>query len=163
MHSGEPVDLIEVVKAYWAEIGTDLEINVVDYAARTAILYGRKYDQIALSWEGGSGEPVFALKWYYKEVPWNFTCTDDPVFNKMIDDIELEPDPIKRGQMIREANEYTAAQHFGIGLPMAYSYDAFQPWLGGHSGETNLGGFNRGGVFARIWIDQELKDIMMGR
>ncbi|MGR3295007.1 MAG: ABC transporter substrate-binding protein, partial [Candidatus Bathyanammoxibius sp.] len=158
MHSGEPVDLMEVVQSMWADIGVNLELQVVDYASRTSILYGRTHDQMGLSWMGSLG--IGGLKWYYKDVPWNFSNVDDPVYNEMIDRMELEPDPIKRGQMIKEANMYGASQYFGIGLPMYAYYEVYQPWVGGNRGETTLGGFDRGGVFARLWFDQELKTAM---
>ena len=44
-----------------------------------------------------------------------------------------------------------------IWLPIPYVYSAWWPWVKNYAGELNAGPFRPGPIYARIWIDQELK------
>ena len=40
------------------------------------------------------------------------------------------------------------------------TFDAIQPWIKGYNGEMRLGYAPRNWIFARLWIEQELKESM---
>jgi len=56
---------------------------------------------------------------------------------------------------------YGIERHWYTWGPMVPYYHATQPWVVGFNGEVTLGGMNYGGiVWARLWIDRELKKEM---
>ena len=53
------------------------------------------------------------------------------------------------------------ANHWVLWGPKAPSYSATQPWVKGYNGEGQLSRQDRSvNIFARLWIDQELKESM---
>ena len=64
-------------------------------------------------------------------------------------------------KQITKADMYGIERHWYTWGPMVPYYHATQPWVVGFNGEVTLGGMNYGGiVWARLWIDQELKKEM---
>jgi peptide/nickel transport system substrate-binding protein len=47
-----------------------------------------------------------------------------------------------------------------VWLPTPYEYSAWWPWVTNYGGEQRGGGGRPGPVYARLWIDQELKKKM---
>ncbi|HBP68357.1 MAG TPA: ABC transporter substrate-binding protein, partial [Alcanivorax sp.] len=60
---------------------------------------------------------------------------------------------------IRELNDFIieeAVPH--VWLPTEMVYSAWWPWVKNYHGETRIGAVKPNAIYARIWIDQELKD-----
>ena len=51
-------------------------------------------------------------------------------------------------------------QHRYVWGPKAGKYIAIQPWVEGYNGELYFGISHRLPIFARLWIDSELKEAM---
>jgi peptide/nickel transport system substrate-binding protein len=160
--SGSEVPMAEIAKEYWAKISVDLQIKVLEPAVSSTILYGRKYDQIAWLRTGMSYAPTTSLNYFYggTSVAWNFANANDPTYNKMLDTVYVTPDAKERARLMKEANVYGTSQFFVIGLPIRFAYNFWQPWVKGYSGESNLGMYNEGCIYARVWIDQQLRQKM---
>ena len=47
-----------------------------------------------------------------------------------------------------------------IWLPIPYNYAAWWPWVKNYDGELRAGAVRPGPIYARIWVDQELKKKM---
>ena len=47
-----------------------------------------------------------------------------------------------------------------IWLPTPYIYTAWWPWVKGYNGELRAGAVRPGPIYARMWVDQELKKKM---
>jgi peptide/nickel transport system substrate-binding protein len=45
-------------------------------------------------------------------------------------------------------------------LPIQYVYTAWWPWLKNYNGEIRAGAQRPGPIYARLWIDQEMKEEM---
>jgi peptide/nickel transport system substrate-binding protein len=45
-------------------------------------------------------------------------------------------------------------------MPTPYSYTAWWPWVQNYDGELRAGSYRPGPIYARIWIDQEMKKKM---
>ena len=45
-------------------------------------------------------------------------------------------------------------------LPTPYTYVAWWPWVKNYEGELYAAGWSHAPIFARLWIDQELKKKM---
>ena len=63
-------------------------------------------------------------------------------------------------RMSREMNQYAIEKFWTIWGPIAPEYSAVQPWVIGFNGEYKIGNGNFKAVFARLWIDSELKEAM---
>ena len=55
---------------------------------------------------------------------------------------------------------YTIENHYNVWGPKAGKFMAHQPWVIGYNGETLVSEQNRAPIFARLWIDSELKKEM---
>ena len=62
--------------------------------------------------------------------------------------------------MVRKVCDWLTAHHVWIHLLPMKNYVAYQPWLKGYSGESELGYSRCGPVYARLWVDQKLKKSM---
>ena len=63
-------------------------------------------------------------------------------------------------RIMREADEITVRQHFGLVKSIAPRFSVNQPWVKGYNGESAMGLGERNQFFARLWIDSELKESM---
>ena len=88
---------------------------------------------------------------------------NDPVFDAFYTNAlaATSVDAIK--QIVKDANEYVARQHYAVALLQPNSYDISQPWLKGYNGQdAAFSGTGSGPNFlsfylARFFIDQQLK------
>ena len=85
---------------------------------------------------------------------------NDPVFNAFYTKALSVTGIDQFKQIVRDANEYVARQHFAVSLVQPDLFGLTQPWLKGYSGQfgaqtahNELLSF----YLARFWIDQELK------
>ena len=63
-------------------------------------------------------------------------------------------------QMLREMTREILDKAPYIWLPTPYIYTAWWPWVKNYGGELRAGAVRPGPIYARIWIDQELKKKM---
>jgi ABC-type transport system substrate-binding protein len=64
--------------------------------------------------------------------------------------------------IIREADEITVREHFGLVKSISPRFSVNQPWVKSFSGESSMGLGERNTFFARLWIDSELKEASTG-
>ncbi len=154
--------LPEILQQYLKDIGVDAEIRLMEAGAFDAFRSGKKHDQIILYWNTQKPEPLYILgtREYDPVNAANQGMVDDPVFNKMFDEARQTFDDAKRSQMVHELDMYVLENAYLI--PMPYPCDAtiWQPWLGGYSGEGYLGAFSMGALYARLWVNRDLKKTM---
>ena len=55
---------------------------------------------------------------------------------------------------------YALEQAPAVVTPTSYTYIAWWPWVKNYYGETYAGAWRPGPIYARIWIDQDLKKKM---
>jgi len=162
------LDLLQVVKFYFAQVGIEMEIKPVNTDTWIAdVKKGHKHDQLAhRTGQGQLGheiEPLRQLNPLLAGYPSNYLMITDPIagafYNKALSTKSI--DDMK--QLMREANEYFARQHFTVSLLHPMKYYPYQPWLKGYNGQNSSISTGIGGpafLFfypARFWIDQKLK------
>ena len=164
--AGDP-DLLQIVKSYFTQIGIDMEIRPMDTASWMAfVATGHKEDQLAQRAQGSLGqtyEPLRQLNRFVTAYPANYNMVSDTVFDsfkpKAMADINI--DDIK--QVLRDANEYVARQHFAISLLQPNLFALYQPWFKGYSGQFGSIAQSQlllGFYTSHFWIDQSLKKSM---
>ena len=72
-----------------------------------------------------------------------------------------ERDAVTRDAMLRELNVRLIAERIPVvWLPTPTMYEAWWPYVKNYWGEHSVGAQKPGAIYARIWIDQELKKKM---
>ena len=164
------LNLLQIVQSNFADIGINMEIRTMDSAAWSSFVRTTKsYDQLFFAVSGTSGfvfEPIRQLSYFKTGMSSDVQNVSDPVFDTFegkgmaattIDDLK---------QVLRDANERVARQHFIISLPQPNLYELCQPWLKGYSGQTHgvigasIGPVLLGYYCARFWVDPNLKKSM---
>jgi len=162
-------NLLQIVKSYFAQIGIDMEIRVMDPASWiTFVRSNKKYDQMAQDTTGTLGfnyEPIRTLNRFKTGYAANYNMVSDPVFDTFYPKAMAANSTQEIKQIVRDANERVARQHYVISLLQTNLYTFEQPWLKGYNGQYGVAEGGSGPVLiffyeARFWIDQNLKKSM---
>ena len=155
-------DITEIIVSQWAEIGVDVEIDAVPYDVHNERVFSHTWEGLHQTNMGNLYDPVMMVGWFHSDAVWNRPGSRWPEVDAMVD-AALNATTIEEQQrLIAETDMYMIEKHWQIwgGKPAVY-YLA-QPWLIGYNGEMDTGldplGFNL--LFARLWIDSELKEEM---
>jgi len=162
------VDVMSIVKEYFADVGVDMEIRPLEAAVFGGTIYGRRFPAMAYTY-WGNPKPAAAFGWAHGGVPesvFAFSKVVNPAIEEKFDLWSNEPDRDERNRIIKEENLYEIEMCYEIPLPSPYGYLAWQPWLKGYSGEYCTGptwelGIN--GIYKYVWLDTEMRYKMTGR
>ncbi len=160
--------LLQAVKSYFAKVGIDMEIRPVEPAVwMSFVKSGHNQDQLAQRTGGGqlglSYEPIRHLNGLITGYPHNYMMINDPVFDAFYTKAILATSIDETRQIVNDANRYVARQHFTISLCQTKTFNLYQPWLKGYTGQSGATSADTGGpqlLFfypARFWIDRKLK------
>ena len=145
----------ELVITYWSEIGVDVEIRVMDEASGFAVLGN---PDLALMPQANANRGGFYYLPYYTST--GNAGFKDPAYDALVEAIVTATNVEEQMARVQEANLYMVKEHWMIWGPEAPMFQARQPWVKGYNGELWLGRQNFYPVFARLWIDSELKAAM---
>jgi len=156
------VDELSVIKAYWAKVGVDLDIQVREAAVYTAMAYRKTYNECL------ARSITLAMPLLLKNTqPGNILNrgnVDDPHINEVRDKIyAVYWDEAERRQMMKEVVPYMLDQAYFLVYPAKHRYTFWQPWIKGYSGEDMVGWMNNSDFVNYIWLDQDLKEEMTGK
>ncbi|MBW1709489.1 MAG: ABC transporter substrate-binding protein [Deltaproteobacteria bacterium] len=158
----EGLDLAALIVAYLAKVGVKLELEVMDYPSYLSKMTSKNHGP-AYYLSSDYGNPFAIIrKNFLPKQTWNpYMFNDDYVTNtwkKAISDPNLSEEELK--ETFKKLNVYIIDQAPAIWTPVAYRYCAWWPWVKNYHGELRVGAYRPGPIFARIWIDQELKKKM---
>jgi peptide/nickel transport system substrate-binding protein len=164
------IDLLQIVKAYFAEVGIDMEIRVMAPPAWSAFVrVGHKYDQMVHAPTGLSGHtapPIDQLSRLQVGSYNNYGMINDPVCTTFYTKAMSAEGPDEVLRILRDANAYVAKQHFSVSLLQPMTYSLCQPWVKGFNAQFGSTWGVAGGplmlsfYLGRFWIDQNLKKSM---
>ena len=163
-HWGEnPMGYTEITAEYWKAIGIDIEILDLgrdQYMAQ--FLEGAMEGMMATV--GGSNAiagVVGMLRWQaHSTAVWNVPKFKDAEVDALIEAAESATSIAEEQRPSREADMLIIEQQRYVWGPKAGKYIAIQPWVEGYNGELYFGWSHRLPIFARLWIDSELKEAM---
>ena len=160
------VDFLSAVKAMWAKVGVDLEIQVKEAGVYTSLWQRMSYEDMIFAPGSGIGS-------YYRMISfdtpayWNPGQVNDPkvqetklkiyqLFNQQkIDELDA---------MYKDLLKYVKDQAWYVPRPLAYSYVLWWPWVKNYHGELNVGWAGPSWGWAQyVWVDEALKNKMTGR
>jgi peptide/nickel transport system substrate-binding protein len=154
------MDLLPLVAGYLEQVGVKMEIQTMEYAAFLSAMT-TKQNAPGYFMDNGHTNPTRTLhKSFVYSQPWNPAQWNDPKFSAKMDQVYLEPDESKRIQMIDEMTTEIVDKAPYVWLPTPYNFTAWWPWVKGYEGELRAGAARPGPIYARMWVDQDLKKKM---
>ena len=164
------LDILPLIKSYFADIGIDMEIRIMDAAAyHDFVRVGRKHDQLTYGAGtlGRTHVPIMQLhRFRTGDSVSNSLMVSDPVFDAFYPEAIAATSTDEVRRLLRDANERVARQHYAISLLTPKTFSLCQPWVKGYNGQFgatfgHMGSPQRLFFFpARFWIDQQLKKSM---
>ena len=153
-------DIAAMLVNYWDEVGVECEMKTYEYAHYLSVMTSREYDQM-YQISTGNGNPFSVIrKTYLPGQTWNPAIFDDDHLTGLWMDAMAETDPVRQGELLKDANIYCIEQCPMIMLPVGYVYRYAWPWVKHYYGEHCVGSVLPGPVYARLWIDQEMRTEM---
>ncbi len=164
------MDLLQIVKSYFADVNINMEIRTLDSASWTGFVkISHKQDQLAATSAGGqvgnSREPMGTLNALMSTHGNNYTMVNDPAVDAFALKLVAATSVDEAQKVLSDAAEYIARQHLVISLLQPMTFSLVQPWLKGYGGQVNALSGSWGPTFlffypARFWIDQNMKRSM---
>jgi peptide/nickel transport system substrate-binding protein len=161
------MDLLHIVKSYFAQVGIDMEIRPMESAAFiTFVQIRHQYDQLAhnpVGLLGHTSPPLFQLTRLQMGASHNYQMISDPVCDSFYANFMAAKNIDDLKKVMRDANEYVARRHFAISLLQAMSYSLCQPWVKGFNAQFGstwgvaAGPLMLSYYLGRFWIDENLK------
>ena len=163
--SGSP-DLAVIVKSYWEAIGLEVEIEQLPdndaFFARIAPSggIGAQEYEAQMFWTNHPCCPQAVLEWFKASTTWNPGWIDDPAYEQMFEEIQAVTTREAHTALVVKMNDYVFDQQWFVTLLPVNTFIAWHPWLKSYNGENQLGRGMTGPVWARVWVDQDLKQSM---
>jgi len=157
------VDLLSLIKAMWAEVGVDLEIQGKEVAVWQYTVFAKQHPQMAYFYDGTSAP--FKMNNWKAGNPNNASIVRDQfLVDKYAELCTYYPlDEPKARDLLKELTPYILEQAWVITPPWPYVYCFWQPWVKGYSGEYSVGYYESENWPIWIWLDQDIKKERTGR
>jgi len=151
-----------MVVAYLAKIGVKLELEPMDYSSYLNRIIKKNHSE-GIFFTRDHGGPYSGIRANFMTCQtWNPHMMSDPYIDKAWTDVAENPKLTEKQSMevIKKLAVYALEQAPCILLPTSYNFSAWWPWVQNFYGEYFVGA-NRGApIYARVWIDQEMKKKM---
>jgi peptide/nickel transport system substrate-binding protein len=159
------VDYLSVVKGMWSKVGIDLSIDQREHAAFSALYASRKQDDMIYALDASTGVYVKMVN-FTGVSQQNGSFVNDPTANQalvQVLDAYCRLDEATVNKVHKELMKYVLGQAWAVPFPLPPSYLFWWPWLKGYQGELSPGDNNMMMWPKFVWIDQDLKEQMVGR
>ncbi len=152
---------IESAVAYWSEIGVDVRLEPLSTAQMAAWRLDPEREQGLLHYSFGALSDSFdAVMRFTPGNEGNPCKCDDPAYNALFERAQAATTFEDQKKPIVEMDMYFMKSVWGVPGPAVPQFNVTQPWLKGYNSEGAPGGWNWYSIFARLWIDQDLKKEM---
>ena len=160
--SPDHVELAPLLAAYLEQVGVKAELKPMEYSAFLSAMTTKKHAAGYLMNSSHTNPTTSIRKSFVTGQTWNPALYSNAGFDATMDEVYRTPDETKRQKMLRELTTKIIEDAPYIWLPTQYVYAAWWPWVKNYNGELSVGSLRPGPIYARVWIDQELKK-KMGR
>ena len=167
-YSREPErDVVSFLAAMWKDIGIDVKIDLRDPSTLDGILNKNEHAPMTvLANSTGMGIPGNALVNVIVEenLTYMTAVVDDPEINEIYAKWEQTTDPVEANKILKGLNQLWLAKANYAYAPSPMVTLAHWPWVENYYGEVNdTCCFSVGAIFARAWINSDLKAEILGR
>ncbi len=156
------LQLLQAIKAYFLDIGVDMEIQTLDMA--TYMQYGAalKHDQLVYNANTAMMFPppqniAFRASYSTRD---NWTQNNDAHYDDLVLQFLNATSVAEAKEKFKEADLYLLKQHWSVQVCPTVAPMAWQPYIKGYMGELMGSAEQRGYYGARMWVDSELKESM---
>ena len=156
------LDLATMVVSYLDKIGVKLELEPMDYSAWLSRMIKKNHSE-GVFFANDHGGPYSGIrKNFMTAQTWNPHLMSDPYIDQTWTDAVENPKLTEKQSMevMKKLAVYALDQAPCILIPTSYSYSAWWPWVQNFYGEFFVGAQRSGPIYARIWINQEMKKKM---
>lgn len=158
--SPDNMDLVPLLDSYLSKVGIRLVIKPMEYASFLSAMTTRTHAPGYLMGSGHVNPTTSLRKSFVTAQTWNPSMYADPSFDERIAELHRTRDESERVRMIRALTIEILDQAPYIWLPTGYVYSAWWPWVKNYGGELRVGAVRPGPIYARIWLDHDLKRAM---
>ncbi|MFZ5733029.1 MAG: ABC transporter substrate-binding protein [Pseudomonadota bacterium] len=154
------MDLLPLVAAYLEQVGVKMEIQPMEYAAFLSAMTTQKNTAGYFMNNGHTNPTTTIRKSFVPKQVWNPSQWDDPKLTARMEAVYEERDEQKRIAELRKMTTEMVDAAPYIWMPTPYVFTAWWPWVKGYAGELRAGSVRPGPIYARMWVDQEMKKKM---
>ncbi len=158
--SADHVELAPLIAAYLEQVGIKAELKPTEYGAFLSAMTTRKHEAGYLMNSSHTNPTTSIRKSFVSGQTWNPSIYSDPKFDAKMDEVYRTRDEAKRKQLLREMTVEIMDAAPYLWLPTPYVYAAWWPWVKNYGGEMSAGSLRPGPIYARIWVDRDLKKKM---
>jgi len=153
------VEMLAMLAGYFEAVNVKLDVQVMEYAAHLSVM-NNNTNAPGYFFTAGMSNPFTSTRVNFVSHTYNPAQWNDPAFGQMFADASHERDDNKRYAMFREMARNILRGVPYVLLPVPYYYSAWWPWVKNYDGEMRAGAAKPGPIYARLWIDQELRKRM---
>jgi len=153
------MDLLAVLASYFEAVRVKLDVQVMEYAAQLAVMNNNTNAPGYLS-TSGMANPFTTTRVAFVSHSYNPSQFNDPAFAAKFAAGATERDEAKRHALFREMTRDALRAAPYVFLPAPHYFTAWWPWVKNYNGELRAGAAKPAPIYARLWIDQELKKKM---
>jgi peptide/nickel transport system substrate-binding protein len=154
------MELMPLISAYLEQVGVKIEVQTMEYGAFLSAMTSKKNEPGYLMQNGHTNPTTTIRKSFVSGQVWNPSQWADPEFDKKMEEAYRERDEQKRQQMLKLMTREIVEKAPYIWLPTPYNYTAWWPWVKNYNGELRAGAVRPAPIYARIWVDQDMKKKM---
>ncbi len=158
--SPDHMELLPLIAAYLEQVGVRIQIQPMEYGAFLSAMTTKTNAPGYMMNNGHTNPTTTIRKSFVSGQVWNASQWSDPKFDKRVEEAFELRDVGKRQEALRALTREIVAQAPYIWLPTQYVYTAWWPWVKNYGGELRAGAVRPGPIYARLWIDQEMKKKM---
>jgi peptide/nickel transport system substrate-binding protein len=158
--SPDHMDLLPLVSAYLEQVGIKMEIQTMEYAAFLSAMTTQTNAPGYFMNNGHTNPTTTIRKSFVPHQVWNPSQWNDPKLTARMEAVYKERDETKRQAELRAMTTEMLDNAPYVWLPTPYNFTAWWPWVKGFEGELRAGAARPGPIYARIWVDQDLKKKM---
>jgi peptide/nickel transport system substrate-binding protein len=158
--SPDNMDLLPLVAGYLEQIGVKIEIQPMEYGAYLSAMTTAKHTAGYFMTNGHTNPTRTLHKSFTPGQLWGPSMLFSDAFTAKMNKAYATRDEGERQAVIREMTREIIDQAPYVWLPIPYLYSAWWPWVKNYDGELRVGAVKPGPIYARIWLDQELKKKM---
>ena len=158
--SPDNMDLLPLVAGYLEMIGVKIEVQPMEYGAFLSAMTTQTNTAGYFMSNGHTNPTTTIRKNFVPGQVWNPSQWNDPAFSARVAEMYRTPDEATRQTMLKAMTIEMLDNAPYLWLPVPYVYSAWWPWVKNYDGELRVGAVKPGPIYARIWIDQEMKKKM---
>lgn len=148
------IGMVQIVKSMFMDVGVDMEIKIYDIGAYINLILSEKHEQMAWSEQecGSIAKPSWSPK-QMSSYAMNPSTVKDPVYDDMCRKITAAKSLDELKQITVAADKYALEHHWKVRFFPIVTYNLYQPYLKGYSGELISGLGGDPSYYARWWKD----------